>query len=142
MIDENTIVRGKQLAIRREMIRRGISIKQVQLDGGWKNSSTVLSHFPNPDGGEEPHTLSVSTLYRLLSTGALPADLLSLLLPDGFALVRAPEGINHDELSDCMVDYLAEKQRAHHPESECGAALGPVETQSLNSKVVSLVRVA
>lgn len=37
-----------------------------------------------------------------------------------------------------MTDYLAEKQRFHRPESECGAALGPHETDALNDKVVHL----
>jgi hypothetical protein len=67
-----------------------------------------------------------------------PLDLLSLLLPSGLAVVKVPEGINHDEIADAMVEYLAEKQRAHHPESECGPAIGPNECQKLSGKVVQL----
>lgn len=137
MSDANKIVRERQRAIRREIDRRGIAIKAIQLDAGWDTPSTVLSYFPgNPE--VEPAVMSVAALFRLLDTKALPVELLSMLLPGDFAIVRVPEGINHDEIADGMVEYLAEKQRAHHPESECGPALGPKETESLDAKVVRL----
>jgi hypothetical protein len=134
MVDENTIVRGNQLLIRREMDRRGISIKQVQLDGGWKDPSTVMSYFPNPDGKGVPQTMSVAALYRLISTKALPVDLLSLLLPSGHVIVQVPEAVDHDEISEAVCDYLREKERAHRPDSECGPAIGPNEDASLRDK--------
>lgn len=133
MRDENTIVRERQQAIRREMDRRGISIKAVQYDGGWETPSTVLSYFPAP-GSKEPQTMSVAALHRLLRRKALPADLLSLLLPEGFAIVEVPEEINHAEIAGAMSDYLAAKHDAHHPESEAGPAIGPNEDNVLRGK--------
>jgi hypothetical protein len=62
MADENIIVRDRQKLIRREMDRRGIAIKAVQLDGGWEAPSTVLSWFP-ADENKEPQTMSVAGLY-------------------------------------------------------------------------------
>lgn len=138
MRDENSIVRERQLLIRREMDRREIAIKAVQLDGGWKDPSTVLSYFPNPEGKKEPATMSVAALYRLISTKALPIDLLSLLLPDGYQIVRVPEEVDHNEFADWVHEYLAEKARAHRPDSEDGPAIGPGEHNALCRKVVRL----
>lgn len=138
MFEHDTIVRERQMAIRREMMRRGISVKQVQLDGEWKNPSTVLSHFPNPDGDQEPATMSVATLYRLIQTKALPTELLSMLLPDGFAIVAAPESVDYDRISEACRDLIDRKDRAHHPESEAGRDIGPTERATLDSKVVQL----
>jgi hypothetical protein len=138
MCEHDSVVRERQMAIRREMIRRGISVKQVQLDGEWKNPSTVLSHFPNPDGDQEPATMSVATLYRLIATKALPTELLSMLLPDGFAIVPAPEGVDYDEISSVCRDFISEKDRFHHPESEAGRDLGPTEQARLATNIVTL----
>lgn len=137
MTDETDIVRERQRLIRREMDRRGISIKAVQLDGGWETSSTVLSYFP-ADRDKEPAVMSVAAYHRLLSRGALPADLLSLLLPDGFAVVRVPEGIDHDEIAAGFQDYLAAKGRAHHPDSPAGRDIADCERSELDRKVVML----
>jgi hypothetical protein len=140
MADYDTIVRERQKAIRREMNRRGIAIKAVQFDGGWDSPSTVLSYFP-ADAEKQPQTMSVAALYRLLETGALPPDLLSLMLPAGFALVRVPEGVDHDEMAEAMQDWLAAKHAAHHPASEAGRDIGPGEDDSLRKKLV-LVKAA
>jgi hypothetical protein len=80
--------------------------------------------------------MSLSALVRLI--GVLPNELLSLLLPEGQAIVAVPEGVDHDELAQEMVDYLAEKQAAHRPESEAGPAIGPGENAKLSAKVVQL----
>lgn len=138
MRDENMIVRERQLLIRREMDRRDISIKAVQLDGGWKDPSTVSSYFPNPEGKKEPATMSVAALYRLIATKALPVDLLSLLLPAGHLIVRVPEELDHDEIAQAMADYLAEKQRAHHPESEAGREISPNEDAKLRQRFAAV----
>ncbi len=76
--------------------------------------------------------MPVSALYCLVS--ALPQDILSLLLPDGHLIVRAPVEINHDQIADAMVDYLAAKQQAHREDSECGPAIGPGEHGKLTTK--------
>lgn len=136
MRNADKIVRERQKAMRREIDRRGISIKAVQFDGGWDNASTVLSYFP-ADQSREPAVMSVAALYRLFD--ALPTDLLSMLLPDGFQIVRAPEAINHDELCELANEYIAAKNRAHHPDSEAGRDLGPNEKSSLDGVVVQMV---
>ena len=137
MSDETKIVRDRQKLIRREMDRRGIAIKAVQLDGGWETTSTVQSYFP-ADSEKEPAVMSVASLYRLIDRGALPVDLLSLLLPDGFQIVRADEGIDHDRLAEMAADYIAAKNAAHHPDSEAGRDIGPNENKKLTAKVVAL----
>jgi hypothetical protein len=141
MADENMIVRERQKLIRREMTRRGITVKSVQLDGGWETSSTVLSYFPASEDAE-PATMSVAALYRLLDRRALPADLVSVLLPDGFAVVRIPDGIDHDELEAACRDYLRAKGEAHHPASPAGREIAPCEDAALTSRAAVLKAVA
>lgn len=46
--------------------------------------------------------------------------------------------IDHDELAEKVADYLAEKNAAHHPESECGRDIGPGEQAGLTAKVYEL----
>lgn len=134
MADNVTIVRERQLAIRREMDRRGISIKTIAFDAGLPYS-TVLSYFPG-EREREPATLSGAALFALC--GAVPADLLSLLLPTGFQIVQAPDAIDHDVLSALATDYLNTKNAAHHPESEAGREIGPGERDALDGKVVAM----
>lgn len=132
MSDANSIVRERQRSIRRELDRRGISLKAVAYDSGIPYP-TIVSYFTN-EKDKEPATMSAAAVYSLC--GVLPADLLSLLLPDGFQIVRVPEGISHDEIAEAFVEYLAEKQKAHHPESECGPAIGPNEGLTLTKLAV------
>ncbi len=133
----DAIVRERQKAIRREIDRRGIAIKAVQFDAGWENASTLLSYFP-ADQHAAPAVMSVAALFRLTETGALPLDLLSMLLPEGVAMVRVPNGVDHDRLADEFADYLKAKNECHRPESECGPAIGPGEDSRLRGKLVSI----
>jgi len=135
MRDANKIVRERQKAIRREIDRRGISIKAVQLDGGWDCPSTVLSYFP-ADASKEPAIMSVAALFRLFD--ALPTELLSMLLPNGYQIVRAPESIDHDALCELATEYVSAKNRAHHPDSEAGRDIGPNEESALGGLVVRM----
>ena len=80
--------------------------------------------------------MSGAAIYALC--GALPADLLSMLLPDGFQVVRVEEGIDHDKIAELANDYCATKHAAHHPESEAGRDIGPNENGTLTAKVVAL----
>lgn len=132
MYDADKIVRERQRLIRREIERRGIPIKAIQLDGGWDHPSTVVSYFP-ADKDKEPAIMSLAALHRLFA--ALPLDMLSLLLPDGYAVVRVPEGVDHDETASQFHDYLAAKQAAHRPDSEAGRELGPNEDARLRAKL-------
>ncbi|WP_259384399.1 hypothetical protein [Bacillus thuringiensis] len=138
MADANMIVRERQLAIRREMDRRGISLKAVSLDSGIPYQ-TVVSYFPG-EKDKQPATLPGSALFLLAEKGAMPLDLLSLVLPAGFQIVRAPEELDHDALCELAADYVAAKRRAHHPESEAGREIGPNEQADLTGKVVHFAR--
>lgn len=135
MRDVSMIIRERQLAIRRELDRRNIPLKVVAFDSGIKYD-TLLSYFP---GGErQPAEMPVSAAFSLC--GNIPDDLLNLLAPDGFAIVRVPAGIDYDEVSAGCREFLAEKDKAHHPESEAGRDIGPTEHAKLSSKVVQLRR--
>jgi hypothetical protein len=130
------IVRDRQLAIRREMERRGISLKAVSMDAGIQYP-TVVSYFPG-ERDREPATLNVAGLFKLIEGNSLPLDLLSMLLPAGIALVRAPEEIDHDEVEVRFRDYLAAKGRAHHPDSPGGREITDGEKRDLDAKVTQL----
>lgn len=133
MSDNSTIMRDRQEVIRRELDRRGIALKAVSFDSRIPYSS-LLSYFPG--GTSQPAELPIGALYSLC--GAIPEDLLNLLLPDGFAIVRVPAGIDYDEISSACRDFIAAKDQAHHPESEAGRDIGPNEQAELGCKVVRL----
>ena len=130
MADESSIVRDIQLTIRRELDRRGKSLKAISFDSTIPYS-TLLSYFPG-ERDAVPHAMPVAALRKL--TGHIPADLLSLLLNDGWQIVRVPEDIDHHEIADAMAEYLTTKQHAHHPESEAGHDIGPGEDGNLRVK--------
>lgn len=135
MRDVSTIMRQRQRDVRCEIDGRGFHLKAVASKSGLEYG-TLLTYFP---GGErEPAVIPMSAVYALADSEALPAGLLSMLLPVGWAAVRVPENIDHDELATGFADYLAEKNAAHHPDSECGRDLGPGEQARLNSKVAYL----
>ena len=136
MSDSVVIIRERQLGIRREIDRRGIALKLVAADSGIPYE-TLLTYFPQ-EGSREPAQIPGGAIYALCAGGALPADLLSFLLPNGWQVVRAPEGIDHDTVADLAADYLAAKNAAHHPESEAGRDIGPTEHAALTGKLVQL----
>lgn len=129
MRDATTIIRERQLAIRREMDRRGISLKQVSFDSGIPYP-TLQSYFP-AEGSRDPAVMPTSGLFCLV--GALPDDLLSLFLPDGRVIVSVPEGVDHDRVAPALRDYLRAKDEAHHPDSEAGRDIGPGEDKALRT---------
>lgn len=132
MHPSNEIVRTRQLVVRRELDRRGISLKAIAFDSGLPYP-TLLTYFP---AGDHAATISGCAMFSLC--GVLPADLLSLLLPDGFQVVRVDEGIDHDTLAELASDYLTMKNAAHHPASEAGRDIGPSEDAALSGKVAEL----
>jgi len=136
MCDANMIVRERQLTVRRQMDARRISLKAVSMDSGI-SYSTIVSYFPG-EKDKQPATMPASVLFTLCDTKALPLDLLSLILPDGFQIVRAPEEINHDEFETMCRDYLAAKARAHQATSPGGREIAECERTDLDGKVVQL----
>lgn len=137
MTDYDKIVRDRQKAVRRQMDARRIPIKAVQFDGGWTSPSTVLSYFP-ADGDKDPATMSIASLFRLIETGALPTDLLSLLLPSTHMIVEVPEGVDHDAMELWCREFLRLKGEAHHPESPDGREIADCEDRRLDRHVATL----
>lgn len=140
MRDRNEIVRERQSAIRRELDRRGIALKVVAMDADISYSS-VTSYFPQP-GGDRPAMIPMGVVYALAESRAIPDDLLSLLLPAGCMIVRAPEELDHDELETVCRDYLAAKGKAHHPESPSGREISQCEDTVLDLHAARLRAVA
>ena len=76
-------------------------------------------------------TMPITALDALI--GVVPDELLSHLLPGDRMIVRVPEDVDFDEAARGMHRFLAAKSEAHCPESECGEAIGPNESQDLRS---------
>lgn len=132
MADENAIMRDALLAIRSELDVRGIPLKVCASKAG-VSYSTFLSWFPAAGKPQIPLLAALPGLAR-----ALPGDLLSLLLPDGFHIVPGPEGVDYDDFSAGCRAFIDAKDRAHHPESEAGRDIGPGEQAELDGNVVRL----
>lgn len=131
-MDDKQILLDRQARVFRiacDPKRYGLSLKLIAIDSGLHYDS--VRHYA---AGET--ALPLSAFVALM--GVVPDELLSLLLPDGRAVVQVPEHIDHDEIADAVADYLHEKNAAHHPESEAGRDLGPNETAALDAKVVHL----
>jgi len=139
MCDVSTIIRQRQASVRRELDRRGISLKALSFDSGIPYP-TLLSYFPR-EGSEKPAAaIPMAAVYALC--GHAPADLLSLLLPDGFQIVRASEEIDHDTLAEIAGQYCVEMRKATHPESPGGREISECEDRSLRSAAAKLKLVA
>lgn len=138
--DNVAIIRSRQTAIRREIDRRGIALKAVSFDSGIAYE-TLLTYFPL-EGSREPAQIPGGAIFALCDGEALPADILSLLVPTGWQIVRAPEAIDHDALCELVNEYIAKKHAAHHPESEMGREIGPTEQAALDGVVVQLKAMA
>ncbi len=128
------IIRERQRTIRREIDRRGISLKGVSFDAKVQYE-TLLTYFPG--GDREPATIPGSAIYALCEGEALPTDLLSLLVPDGWQLVKVAENVDHDAIAAWSEQYSARKLAAHRADSECAEQLGPTELADLDSKVAA-----
>lgn len=132
MSDRNEILKQRQCAMRREMDRRGIALKAVSFDSGIPYS-TLLSYFPQ-EGANDPAIMSVAAQYALADRDALPADILSLLLPANKLIVTVTDNIDHDEASKAMRDYIDTKEAAHHPASPAGRDIADCEDATLRGK--------
>lgn len=131
-----------QRVIREQLDERNISLKVVAATSGIPYS-TICGYFPGNERGFTPKQsveLPVGAFRKLC--GAMPSDLLNLLIPDGFAIVEVPAGVDFDKVSAECREFLDKKERAHHPESEAGRELGPTETDLLGENVVRLGAVA
>ena len=136
MADGIRIVRERQLAIRRELDRRSISLKVISFDSKVK-LPTLASYFPR-DGVREPANMPVSAIFCLSQAKSFPLDLLSLLLPDELAIVRVPDGINHDDVAAACGEYQAAYIASRNPTSEQGIEIGSGERSQLDQVVTHL----
>jgi hypothetical protein len=136
--DESSIVREIQLVIRRELDRRGKSLKAISFDAGVPYS-TLLSYFPG-DRNAVPHAMPVAALRKLI--GHIPADLMSLMLPDGWQIVHAPEEVDHDAIAEACRAYLSAKEAAHRKDSPAERDIADCEDRTLRAAAVSLRAVA
>ena len=137
LCDGLTIMRDVQRTIREQLIARGIALKFVAAKSGIP-FPTLCTYFPGNERGAEPREpvqLPSGALYKLC--GVIPDDLLNLLMPDGFAIVRVPSGIDYDEISRWAHDFNAKKLAAHHADSECQEQIGPTERSELDAIVVA-----
>lgn len=136
MRDENMIVRQRQLDMRCAIDERGFHLKAVASKAGLPYA-TLLSYFPG-EKDKQPANMPASAIYALIAGEALPLEIMSMLLPAGVVMIRAPEGVNHDELEEVAREYLAEKGKAHHPNSPAGREISECERARLDGKAAGL----
>lgn len=129
MPDENTIMREALLAIRLELDARKLPLKVCASKAG-VSYSTFLSWFPAAGTPQVPSLAALPGLAR-----ALPGDLLSLLVPDGFHIVPGPEGVDYDAIAAWSETFTAEKLAAHRADSEMAERIGPNEHAKLGNIV-------
>lgn len=138
--DANEIVRARQAAIRRELDRRGIALKAVGFDSGIPYQ-TLLTYFPQ-EGGARPVMLPAAAIYALAFGKAIPLDLLSLLVPAGFAIVALPDGVDLDELDAACREVVATKAKAHRSDSPAGPDISDCERIAILKAAAPLRAVA
>lgn len=136
MCSNSRIIRQRQSAIRRELDRRGVSMKAVAMDASIPYP-TLLTYFPQ-DRDKEPAQIPGGAIFSLLEGSAIPADLMSLLMPEGWQVVKVPEGVDHGEVAAAMHDYLATKSAAHAPDSPAGPAISACEDGVLKAKLAAV----
>ena len=124
-----TVKQTQQRIFRLAERDHGLTRKAINLDSGIDYDSVC-----NYAKGETQ--MSVGALVALV--GVIPDELLSLLLPGGRVIVRAPESLNHDEIEEAARDYLGTKAHAHRPDSPAGREISDCEQEALDRKVVSL----
>lgn len=123
--DRQIILEAQERVFRLAKRDHGLTLKAIHLDSGIDYDSLC-----NYARGETQMPLGV--LCALI--GVIPDELLSLLLPEGRAIVTVPDNIDHDEIAPVLLDYLRTKEEAHHPESPAGRDIAPCEDNVLRGK--------
>jgi hypothetical protein len=80
------------------------------------------------------NALSLWGVKKLLRVEGMGKLLSRLFEPEDYALIGVTAGIDHDEASAAMRDFIDAKERFHHPQSEAGREIGPGEDKTLRSK--------
>lgn len=122
----------------REIFRLACRDLQLQL-----KQIADLSGIPYPSvkcyaAGEAQ--MPITAIKRLLSIDGFAPLLSRLFMPEGFSLVTADEGIDHDGLAADAIEYVGEHAKARHPASPGGVEIVPVEEAALNTRAVKLRR--
>lgn len=128
------VIRDRQKAIRRELDRRLIHMKAVAQDSGI-DYTTLLTYFP-ARADKVPAQIPGSVIFAL--AGAIPDDVLSLLMPTGHLIISVPEDMDHDTMADLAADYMRAKADAHHVDSPAGREIAPCEEGVLSAKAALL----
>jgi len=113
------------------------SLKTIASELGWQRS--VLDAYFPPNRDTKPTKLPLSALWDILESGAFPADIAALLMPDGFTMAPIPAGMDHDEFAEACSAFLDRKAQAHRADSPAGPALSPCEIADLDERRVQIV---
>lgn len=85
------------------------------------------------------NTLSLWGVKKLLRVKELAPLLSRLFAPEEHVLLSLPAEFDPERAAEDFQDFLIEKSKAHHPESECGPAVGPGERKVLHVKFARAV---
>jgi hypothetical protein len=133
ILDQMLDRQARMFRIAQDPTRYGLTLKIIAMDSGLGYDS--LRNYASG------HTvMPITAMFALI--GVLPDELLSLLLPDGRQIVKAPEGLDHDELEAACLNYIKVKGEAHHPASPAGREISPCEDEKLRQKAAGLALVA
>ncbi|KQM58768.1 MULTISPECIES: hypothetical protein [unclassified Sphingomonas] len=130
--DIGGIIRKNQELVFRVAGGNGLTLKVISLDSGIPYG-TLRSYAGNSGATV---MMPLDALYKLV--GVIPDELLSVLLPEGRSIVQVPDDIDHDAFEEMCRDYLAEKGKAHRPDSPGGREISGCESASLAVKAVAL----
>jgi hypothetical protein len=122
-------------AVQEVIFRRAaqvMSLKAISEISGIPYSTLRSYAGHNGETAEMP----VSAVHKL--AGVIEPELLSLLLPDGMAIIRIPEGVDLDQAAQDMRDFLDLKAKAHHPQSPDGREISECESAELHGKVAQI----
>lgn len=130
--DIGGIIRKNQELVFRVAKGSGLTLKAISLDSGIPYST--LRTYAGNNGATA--IMPLDALYELV--GVIPDELLSLLLPEGRSIVRVPDDLDHDAFETMCREYLAEKGKAHRPDSPGGREISGCEDTRLRGKAVAL----
>lgn len=80
--------------------------------------------------------MGLAQYYKLC--GVVSNELLSLMLPPGFAIVNVPENLDHDEIMRSIAEYSMLKYEAHRADSPDGEKISECEDAKLRAKFAAI----
>jgi hypothetical protein len=125
------IAQREMFRIATDPARGGCSWKVLAAQSGIPEAT--LHSYRKADA---PAAMPISALTKLC--GVIAPELLSLLLPDGFALVKLAELNDPAALATGALEYVGLYSAARHPASEAGSDIGPREAAGLSGAATKL----